>query len=107
MKTRVVNIRTDTYDVYIGRPSRWGNPFSIGRHGDREHVIEMYRAWIFTQRDLLCSLGELKGKRLGCFCAPKPCHGDILAQLAADVDIAESKEDESKEKQVSSFAPRL
>jgi len=82
MKTTVVNCRTEPYDVYIGRPSKWGNRFEIPKHGDREHVIELFRAWIRTQPQLLKDLHELKGKRLGCFCAPRSCHGDVLAELA-------------------------
>lgn len=80
---RVVNrARGDEYDVYIGRPSKWGNPFVIGRDGTRAEVIEKYEAWLLDQPDLLAALPELRGKRLGCFCAPLPCHGDVLARLA-------------------------
>jgi hypothetical protein len=68
--------------VYIGRPSKWGNPFVVGRDGDRETVIEKYRAWIMGQGELLADLHELRGKRLGCWCAPQACHGDVLAELA-------------------------
>lgn len=84
MKTTVVNKRTDPYDVYIGRGSKWGNPFRIGVHGDRNHVIEMFRAWICTRPELLKDIHELKGKTLGCFCKPLPCHGDVLVELADD-----------------------
>lgn len=73
--------RNQPHDVYIGRPSKWGNPFVIGKHGDRSQVIEKYRHWIFTRDDLLADLEELKGKRLACYCAPRPCHGDVLAEL--------------------------
>lgn len=72
----------DIQQVYIGRPSIWGNPFVIGPHGTREEVIEKYREWIVRQPDLMAQLPTLKGKFLGCFCAPLPCHGDILAELA-------------------------
>lgn len=85
MKTRVVDKRIAPYDVYIGRGSKWENPFIVGKHGDREHVVEMYRAWICTQPQLLKDIHELKGKTLGCFCKPLPCHGDILAELANDL----------------------
>jgi hypothetical protein len=74
--------RLRPHDVYIGRPSKWGNPFVIGRDGDRDEVIEKYRAWIATQPALLLAIPELQGKRLGCFCAPRRCHGDVLAELA-------------------------
>jgi hypothetical protein len=64
--------------VYIGRPSKWGNPFVIGRDGDREQVVAKYRAWLAEQPDLLLQLHELIGKDLVCWCAPKPCHGHVL-----------------------------
>lgn len=77
----VVNCKKSTYDVYIGRPSKWGNPFTIGVHGNRKEVIEKYKLWIYEQPDLLSSLGELEGKVLGCHCSPLPCHGDVLVDL--------------------------
>ena len=86
MKTIVVNIRdgdrTKSDLVYIGRGSKWGNPFRIGEDGDREEVIEKYKKWILEQPNLLRDLHELKGKRLGCYCRPwHKCHGDILVEL--------------------------
>lgn len=80
--TRVVNLRVASYDRYIGRPSQWGNPFEIGKHGTRDQVIDRYLDWLYTQPQLLDQLVALKGCTLGCFCAPKRCHGDILAELA-------------------------
>jgi hypothetical protein len=86
--TTVVNLtRGAAFDVYIGRAGRgqagpWGNPFVLGRDGDRATVIAKYEAWIQTQPQLLARLPELKGKRLGCFCHPHPCHGDVLVRLA-------------------------
>ena len=82
MSTRVVHCKRAPYDVYIGRPSKWGNSFRIGRDGTREQVIGKYRAWIQTQPRLLAALPELRGKTLGCWCKPLPCHGDVLAELA-------------------------
>lgn len=78
---KVVNVRTERYDVYIGRPSKWGNPFVIGKDGSRDEVVQRYEQWILTQDDLLKDLHELKGKTLGCFCKPAACHGDILVKL--------------------------
>lgn len=72
----------DDYTVFIGRPSKWGNPFIIGIDGDREQVIKKYEVWIQTQPELLASLPDLKGKNLVCFCSPLPCHGDVLLKLA-------------------------
>ena len=78
----VVHCKREKYDVYIGRPSKWGNPFAIGVHGNRTEVIRRYREWIKTQPHLIAALPELKGKTLGCWCAPQACHGDILHELA-------------------------
>lgn len=76
----VVNMRKSGYDVYIGRPSLWGNPFTIGRDGDRARVIARYEEYLLTTPALLNALPTLRGKRLGCFCAPLPCHGGILVK---------------------------
>jgi hypothetical protein len=85
MITTVVNCRFQEYDVYIGRPSKWGNPFAIGRDGTREDVINKYIDWLSNQQDLLSNLHQLHGKRLGCYCSPASCHGDILAELCNHV----------------------
>lgn len=82
MKTRVVHCKREAHDVYIGRPSKWGNPFVIGRDGTRAQVIAMYLHWLQQQPHLMASLHELKGKTLGCWCKPHACHGDVLAELA-------------------------
>lgn len=79
--TKVVNCNTEFYDVYIGRPSKWGNPFKIGPDGSRKEVIEKYRKYILNNDDLLNSLHELENKILGCWCKPKACHGDVLVEL--------------------------
>lgn len=68
--------------VYIGRGSKWGNPFKIGEHGDRAEVIAKHEAWLRSRHTLLRSLPELRGKDLLCFCAPAACHGDLLMRLA-------------------------
>lgn len=78
--TRVVNKYKESYDVYIGRGSKWGNPFVIGKDGDRAEVIQKYRDWIVNQ-PAFNEIGELSEKTLGCFCAPLPCHGDVLIEL--------------------------
>jgi len=87
MSTKVVHCKKEKYDVYIGRPSKWGNPFEIGKDGNREEVIEKYKEWIKNQPELLKDLPELKNKILACWCAPKACHGDILAKLADDCSV--------------------
>lgn len=79
--TEVVNLRREPYDVLIARPSKWGNPFQIGRDGSRERVLKMYEVHIRRRPDLIAALPELVGKRLGCHCKPLACHGDILVKL--------------------------
>lgn len=80
-KTRVVHCRREEYDVYIGRPSKWGNPFTYkaGTLADhvlpRAEVIPAYEAWLKTQPSLMAALVELKGKTLGCWCKPGPAMG--------------------------------
>lgn len=78
----VVHCKKTNYDVYIGRPSKWGNPFEIGKHGTRKQVIQKYREWILQQPELMKDILELHGKVLGCWCAPLPCHGDVLEELS-------------------------
>jgi len=88
----VVHCRKAPYDVYVGRPSKWGNSFVIGKDGTREEVIVKYEVWLKEQPELLKALPELKGKVLGCWCRPDGgfrgrvlCHGQILAGLANGV----------------------
>ncbi len=78
---RVVNVRKEPCDIYIGRGSIWGNPYHIGKDGTREEVIEKYRNYILSNNFLMSRLSDLRGKKLGCYCKPKLCHGDILVQL--------------------------
>ena len=80
MLTVVVNRHMDAFDVYIGSGTIWGNPYAIGKL-TRSEVIKKYREWILTQPDKLNRLRELVGKRLGCSCAPMPCHGCVLLDL--------------------------
>lgn len=86
--TSVVNIKHEVCDIYIGRGSVWGNPFSHlpkstakWKVANREEAIDRYREYILTRPDLLARLGELRGQILGCWCKPKSCHGDILVEL--------------------------
>ncbi len=68
---KVVHCKREKYDVYIGRPGKWGNPFSIGKDGTREDVIKKYEEWIRNNSKLLNDLHELKGKILSCWCGLK------------------------------------
>lgn len=82
--------------VYIGRGSMWGNPFVIGRDGDRNAVCDKHKAFlkeqIRTGEVSLQQLVSLRGKDLVCFCAPLRCHGDTLEQAAvwAEAEIKKS-----------------
>ena len=83
---RVLNKRTDEIPpdaVYVGRGSKWGNPFVFDRDGNRQEVIAKYADWLdgMVFNDLL-DLDELAGKDLVCWCSPLPCHADILLELA-------------------------
>ena len=71
--------------VYIGRPSKWGNPFVIGKDGDRASVILKYENYLLNSPELLKQLGELRGKDLVCFCAPNACHGDVLIKIVKQI----------------------
>lgn len=87
-KTTVVNLRKSAYDVYIGRGSKWGNPFPMRHEGDRDYVIDMYEDYArdtFTKEDLI----PLVGKRLGCYCKPKLCHGDVLVKMIQEFGLEE------------------
>jgi hypothetical protein len=57
-KTSVVHYKKDAYDIYVGRPSKFGNPFVIGKDGTRQEVVNKYREWLLTQPELLvCVMG--------------------------------------------------
>lgn len=94
----VVNKYKSEYDVYIGRGSPWGNPFTHIKDkttkaefivNTREESIEKFREYLYNKistgeisvQDLL----ELQGKRLGCFCKPKSCHGDVLVEVISTI----------------------
>ncbi|MFI9410119.1 DUF4326 domain-containing protein [Nocardia gamkensis] len=76
--------------VRIDRASDWGNPYIIGRHGNRDDVITAHAHHIARRGDLLTRMrhGELTGHVLGCWCAPQHCHGDTLTALTLDPDLA-------------------
>jgi len=82
--TTVINLRYERCDVRICRPTKWGNPYRIGPDGNRDTVIAKYREWLLQQPQLLAELPTLRGKRLGCWCKPLACHGDVLVELLAE-----------------------
>lgn len=86
MGTIVVNMRNgEAYDVRIDRRTAFGNPFRMADQSEqeRERVVVAYREWLVTSRSRQAAwirdhLHELKGKKLGCWCYPLLCHGDVL-----------------------------
>ena len=80
MRIKHIKEPAEANDVFIGRPSKWGNPFVIGKDGDREEVIALYRKYLWESKDLLACLPELIDKNLVCYCSPDPCHGEVLAR---------------------------
>jgi len=98
-KTSLVHCKKEKYNVYIGRPSIYGNLWTHRNEktkaafivSSREEAVECYRQWLegtnFTEieqekrQQILDSLSSLKGKILGCFCSPLSCHGDVLMDL--------------------------
>ena len=89
----VVHCLKKTYDVYIGRgkcprtgkQGEFGNPFSIGKHGNRQDVIRKYEEWVRSNPKMMERIkNELKDKVLGCWCSPEACHGDVLIRIAND-----------------------
>jgi hypothetical protein len=89
MKTLVVNLYKEPFDVYIGRAGRghegyFGNPFRLKSEAERADAIGKYRRYFLEriERDpeFKGRILDLRGKRLGCFCKPKLCHGDVIAE---------------------------
>lgn len=95
-KTKVVRIRRSNgkivqdCDIYIGRAcsmgnwnlkaSKWGNPFKLSEYS-LDEALKKYEEYVRNNKELIASLPELAGKLIGCWCYPKPCHGDILIKL--------------------------
>lgn len=91
----VVNVKNSKYEEYIGRGSILGNPFVIGKDGDREEVIKKYKNYIWNclkvTRELeMLTAVEFEDCVLGCHCKPKECHGDIV--ISAVNYLREEKE---------------
>lgn len=88
---RVVNRHREPFDVYIGRGSIWGNPCTLPKEhtdADRDRVIAQYEKHLLQSAELYPRLGELREKTLGCFCAPRRCHGDVLKKHAESVHVS-------------------
>ena len=84
MNQFVVHCKKEHYDIYIGRPGKWGNPFILKNENDREKILVQYFEWINKPEQTQLRTDakeELKGKILGCWCSPKSCHGNILIDI--------------------------
>ena len=80
--SKVVHCKKDSFDIYIGRPSPYGNPYELGKDGTRKEVIEKYKRYLYNNPQLQSLIREnLDGKILGCWCSPKSCHGDVIVQF--------------------------
>ena len=80
----------EPYDIYIGRGSKWGCPYTIIKDrptlakeivDTKEEALAKYKEYVLANQELMNSLDELEGKTLGCFCKPDKCHGDVLLEL--------------------------
>jgi hypothetical protein len=96
--TTVVNLKGHRDDpdyaavVYVGRAMHRGGwhldasplacPYRPGRDGSREQVVARYRDYLLADKALVRLARSLRGKRLGCWCAPLPCHADVIADVA-------------------------
>ena len=92
--TRVVHCKREPYDVYIGRPSIWGNPFTHIKDKDtlaefivkdRDEAIRKYGEWARRQPIIMGRIEELRGKILGCWCHPKKCHGNVIVEILNEI----------------------
>jgi hypothetical protein len=97
MTTRVVHLKFEPYDVYIGRAGKgqdgyFGNPYRIGGYCERcelllpkaEHAVRCFKHYFLerlqTDPSFKVAVLSLEGKALGCFCKPGPCHGDVIVE---------------------------
>jgi hypothetical protein len=72
-------------ELYIGRGSKWGNPYRIGTNGTRAEVIRKYRLYA-EEKFSYADIQELRGRTLICYCKPKACHGDVLVSMVNDIN---------------------
>lgn len=94
----VVNLRKEKYDIYIGRHADptigyWGNPYSSKDNtlaefkvATKREAIVKYEKRLLDNPDMMARLHELKNKKLGCFCKPKSCHGDVLKKYVDELE---------------------
>jgi len=83
---KVVHCKKEKHTLYIGRPTVWGNPFVIGKDGNREEVIKKYEEYARNNKSLMRLISVLhEDIILGCWCAPEACHGDIIIKLWKEI----------------------
>jgi hypothetical protein len=96
--TTVVNLKGHRDDpafadvVYVGRAMHRGgwhldasplaNPFRPGEDGTRTEVMSKYRDYLLRRPNLVALARDLRGRRLGCWCLPEPCHAEVIAEIA-------------------------
>ena len=99
MTSNIINLRyVDDIDAwlkvpnncYIGRPTKWGNPYKLKNFNNREEVVTLYEKYVRENKNLVEAARDLKGKTLGCWCAPDLCHGETLHKLAGNQPIYQS-----------------
>lgn len=94
---KVVHCKKEKYDIYIGRDSKWGNPFTLENNSEKcnpkfvvyshKEALEKYVKWFLSAPHLIADAKkELKNKTLGCWCKPNICHGDFLIQFVDKID---------------------
>jgi hypothetical protein len=75
--------------VYVGRPTKWGNPYTMEDGFTREECVEAYRYWLILRLNedtFKYNLDELRGKDLVCWCpTDKPCHADVLIEIVESI----------------------
>src|SRR6478736_642723 len=108
METTVVNLYKEPYDIYIGRAGKgkdwyFGNPIKLQPNEERGATIERFKEYFYNRLDIdkefKTKILELKGKKLGCFCKPKECHGDVIADyLNNTTEFVERHLDRIKER---------
>lgn len=93
--------------IYVGRPSKWGNPFTVKVYGTNAYAVQCFRQWLlgeyfqqqYSERRqwILDHIQELKGKNLACWCNPdESCHANVLLELANQKSVVEKEEQKNE-----------
>jgi Domain of unknown function (DUF4326) len=94
----VVHCKKEPYDIYCGRPSKWGNPYSHKegtlaefKVDTRDEAVDAYESYLLSNKELMDSLPELMYKKISCWCFPKKCHCDILKKYVDRLEDADKR----------------